>query len=95
MSANQLIMLAVSTAVSLISAILWHWIRANAKDKDTIRGSINVLRGDVARDLTTLRREYQRRDDAQRDHAQILDLVREVKRQTDRIYDKLEQKADK
>lgn len=40
-------MLLVSTVASLISAILWYRIRANARDKATIRGNIDILRGDV------------------------------------------------
>ncbi|MCG9093416.1 phosphatidylinositol-specific phospholipase C1-like protein [Laribacter hongkongensis] len=59
---------------------------------------VNTLRADLAdlkRQLEAIRRDYQRRDDAEKASAQVIDMLRDVKTNVQRIEDKLDRKADK
>jgi hypothetical protein len=50
---------------------------------------------DLRNGLQAIRTEYQRRDDAQRNNDQLLDLLKDVKRSVEHIDQKLDRKADK
>ncbi|MCG8996649.1 hypothetical protein [Laribacter hongkongensis] len=59
---------------------------------------VNTLRTDLAdlkRQLEATRRDYQRRDDAEKASSQVIDMLRDVKTNVQRIEDKLDRKADK
>ncbi len=48
---------------------------------------------DLRNGLQAIRTEYQRRDDAQRNNDQLLDLLKDVKRSVEHIDQKLDRKA--
>lgn len=76
--------MAFNIAVSILMALfagLFRYLFAEIKD---LRIGLQVIRT-----------EYQRRDDAQRNNDQLLDLLKDVKRSVEHIDQKLDRKADK
>lgn len=75
---------AFQISLSLVAALGGMWLKY-------LQSEIKEQR----RTLELVRQEYQRRDDAQRDNSQVMELLRDVKRSVERIDEKLDRKADK
>ncbi len=76
--------LAFQISLALAAALGGMWLRH-------LQSELKELR----KITESVQQQYQRRDDAQRDNNQVMDLLREVKRSIERIDVKLDRKADK
>jgi hypothetical protein len=76
--------LAFQISLGLVAALGGMWLRH-------LQSELKELR----KITESVQQQYQRRDDAQRDNNQVMDLLREVKRSIERIDVKLDRKADK
>lgn len=70
--------------LTLLSGVLWYWVRG-----------VDERGKDNRRDIERIKESYQRREDARHDHAQVMDMLKDMKRNLEKINDKLDQKADK
>lgn len=70
--------------LSLLSAVLWYWVRG-----------VDERGKDNRREIERVKELYQRRDDARHDTAQVLALLNDMKKNLEKINDKLDKKADK
>jgi hypothetical protein len=76
--------LAFQISLGLVAALGGMWLRH-------LQSEIKEQR----KRLEDVRQEYQRREDAQRDTDQVMELLRDLKRSIERIDGKLDRKADK
>ena len=84
-----------NTIISLLIAIGWYWVRGIDKRQDEDKQRMDNIERQLNTELRTIGEHYQRRDDAKDQFNRLYDLVNEVKGQTQRINDKLDNKADK
>ncbi|WP_447876847.1 hypothetical protein [Serratia fonticola] len=76
--------LAFQISLGLVAALGGMWLRHLQSELKELRKMMELVQ-----------QQYQRRDDAQRDNGQVMELLREVKRSIERIDGKLDRKADK
>ncbi|MEC5319294.1 hypothetical protein VSX61_10125 [Brenneria populi subsp. brevivirga] len=74
----------LGVAMTLVSALGSLFIRSMQKDITDLENAVERIKND-----------YQRRDDARRDHESLMDTLRDLKKTIDRIDSKLDRKADK
>ncbi|RNM18195.1 ubiquinol-cytochrome-c reductase complex assembly factor 3 [Dickeya fangzhongdai] len=74
----------LGVAMTLISALFGLVVRGLSE-------TLKSLRADVER----IKNDYQRRDDALRNHESLMDTLRDLKSSIERIDNKLDRKADK
>ena len=92
---ETLIMFGISSVFTVITAIFWRWVSSisAARDKDVAK--LDQVTAEL-RDLKDeVYRGYHSKADANRDNAQIMDMLREIKTNVGRLGDKMDQKADK
>lgn len=92
---DALIMFAISSVFTVVTAIFWRWVTAisSARDKDSAK--IDELSSEVANLKAEVYRDYQSKDESRHDNAQILEMLREIKNNVTRLGDKMDKKADK
>lgn len=76
--------LAFNIALSLLSALGGLWLRSMNEDVRRLQY-----------ELTQVRQDYQRREDAQRDLQLMTGMMQDIKDSIQRIDNKLDRKADK
>lgn len=92
---DAMIMFAISSVFTVVTAIFWRWVTAlsSARDKDSAK--IDALTGELASLKAEVYRDYQSKSESHRDNAQIIDMLQEIKTNVTRLGDKIDQKADK
>lgn len=81
--------------LGLVIAIFWHWVRGIDKKQDEDKARMDRIDARMNAEVLEIRKEYQRRDDAQKDAQLVMEMLREIKSQIEKLGDKLDQKADK
>lgn len=76
--------MAFNIAIGIIAALGGMWLRSLQEELKSTRS-----------ELASIRNEYQRREDAQRDNQIMTGLMQDIKRSIERIDGKLDRKADK
>ncbi|MBA5602484.1 MULTISPECIES: hypothetical protein [Pectobacterium] len=74
----------LGVAMAVVSALFGLIVRGLSE-------TLKSLRADVER----IKNDYQRRDDALRNHESLMDTLRDMKSSIERIDNKLDRKADK
>lgn len=92
---DQVLMFVLSTVVGLISAIFWKWVATLSKSNDQTVDKIDGLKSEVHDLRAEVYRHYQSKSDAERDHAQVMTMLSEIKASVANLNDKLDSKADK
>lgn len=76
--------MAFNIAIGIIATLGGMWLRSLQEELKNTRS-----------ELVSIRNEYQRREDAQRDNQIMTGLMQDIKRSIERIDGKLDRKADK
>lgn len=92
---DAIVMFGLSSVCGLITAIFWRWVSAISKTQDTDRQERDLLHKQLVELRAEMYREYQSKADAQLDNKKIIDMLREIKTNVNRLSDKLDRKADK
>ncbi len=92
---DNLIMLALGTALTLVSTIFWRWVSSIEQTQDKNTTQVEAVVSDVAALKAEVYRDYQSKNESRHDNAQILEMLREIKTNVSKLNDKLDRKADK
>lgn len=81
--------------LGLVVAVFWHWVRGIDKKQDEDKARMDRIDARLGSEIAEIRKDYQRRDDAEKDNKRVVDMLKDIKEQVDKISDKLDRKADK
>ena len=84
-----------NSVLGLLLAVFWYWVRSIDKKQDEDKARMDKLEERTQSALAEIRRDYQRRDDAHKDQSALMEMLRDIKHQVQRLNDKIDQKADK
>lgn len=90
-----MIMFAISSVFTVVTAIFWRWVTALSSARDKDGQKIDALTAEVASLKAEVYRDYQSKSESHRDNAQIIDMLKEIQSNVTRLGDKIDQKADK
>lgn len=81
--------------IGLIIAAFWYWVKAIDSRRTKADDKINEIEHQMFREIRAIHENYLRREDGHRENQRVYDLLTDIKRQINRLSDKLDKKADK
>lgn len=84
-----------NTILGLVIAAFWHWVRGIDKKQDEDKARMDRIDERMSKEFAEVRKDYQRRDDAQQQSGLIIEMLKDIKNQVEKLGDKLDKKADK
>ena len=92
---DALLMLVISTVIGIVQAIFWRWVSTLSDARKEDGKKIEYLQNQVTALKVEIYRDYQSKSDAHRDNEQIMEMLRGLKADLEKLSDKLDKKADK
>lgn len=89
------ILFALSTVVTILSAIFWKWNSSISKSNDRAVTKIDELTVEVQDFKSEIYQNYQSKTEAHRDTERIISMLQDIKGDVGKLSDKLDSKADK
>lgn len=92
---NAMLMLTISTVAGIIQAVFWRWVSSISDARKEDSKKIEELSQRISALSYELYKEYQSKVDAHLDNQKILESLRELKTDVNKISEKLDKKVDK